>query len=39
VRIVVHGPEVRAEQFPKPAIRPYPNGYVASWTMKDGATV
>jgi acetyltransferase len=36
---VVHGPEVREEQLPKPAIRPYPNRYVSNWTMKDGAEV
>ncbi len=38
-RIVVHGPEVRAEQLPKPAIRPYPNRYVSQFSMKDGAEV
>jgi acetyltransferase len=38
-RIVLHGPEVREEQFPKPAIRPYPNRYVSNWTMKDGTEV
>ncbi|HXM44967.1 MAG TPA: bifunctional acetate--CoA ligase family protein/GNAT family N-acetyltransferase [Bryobacteraceae bacterium] len=38
-RIVVHGPEVGREQLPKLAIRPYPNRYVSSWTMKDGTDV
>jgi acetyltransferase len=38
-RVVVHGPEVREEQLPKPAIRPYPNRYVSPWTMKDGTQV
>jgi acetyltransferase len=36
-RIVIHGPEVRAEELPKPAIRPYPNRYVSPWTMRDNA--
>lgn len=38
-RIVLHDPETPAEQLPKLAIRPYPNQYVASWTMKDGKAV
>jgi len=38
-RVVVHGPEVREEQLPKPAIRPYPNRYISPWSMKDGALV
>jgi acetyltransferase len=38
-RIVVHGPEVSKEQLPKLAIRPYPNRYVSTWTMKDGSDV
>ena len=38
-RIVVHGPEVREDQLPKPAIRPYPDRYVSPWTMKDGGEV
>ena len=38
-RIVVHGPEVTEEQLPRPAIRPYPNRYVYTWTMKDGNDV
>jgi len=36
-RIVIHGPEVRAEKLPKPAIRPYPNRYVSPWTMRDNS--
>ena len=35
-RIVLHGPDVKLEQLPKPAIRPYPLQYVSAWTMKDG---
>ena len=36
-RIVVHGPEVCADELPKPAIRPYPSRYVSRWTMRDNA--
>jgi acetyltransferase len=38
-RVVVHGPEVNAEDLPKPAIRPYPSHYVAPFTMRDGTQV
>ena len=38
-RVVVHGPEVKEEDIPKTAIRPYPTRYVAQWTMKNGASV
>jgi acetyltransferase len=38
-RVVLHGPAVTLEQLPKPAIRPYPLQYVASWTMNDGNQV
>src|SRR5579862_7821832 len=38
-RVVVHGPEMRAEDLPKLAIRPYPYRYVSAWPMKDGAEV
>jgi len=38
-RVVVHGPEVREDQLPKSAIRPYPVQYVASWKLKDGMPV
>lgn len=34
-RIVLYGPEVAAEQLPKPAIRPYPMKYVSRWTMNN----
>ena len=29
--------EMREEQLPRPAIRPYPTQYVGEWTMKDGS--
>src|SRR5579862_1410969 len=38
-RMVLHGPEMRAEDLPKLAIRPYPDRYVSAWPMKDGAEV
>lgn len=38
-RIVLHDPELKVEDLPKPAIRPYPIQYVGSWTMKDGPEV
>ncbi len=38
-RVVVHGPEMTAEQLPEPAIRPYPVRLVSSWKMKDGSEV
>jgi acetyltransferase len=38
-RIEVHGSELRREQLPRPAIRPYPIQYVSSWVMKDGQAV
>ena len=38
-RILVHGPEVRREDLPRPAVRPYPAQYASPWTMKDGASV
>ena len=38
-RVVLHGPEMTAEQLPQSAIRPYPVKLVSSWTMKDGNEV
>jgi acetyltransferase len=38
-RVVVHGPEVTADQIPKAAIRAYPTRYVSRWTTKDGMAV
>jgi acetyltransferase len=38
-RIVLHPPEMTAEQLPKLAISPYPTRYVAAWTLKDGTSV
>jgi acetyltransferase len=38
-RVVLHGPEIREEELPRVAIRPYPTEYVTSWTMKDGTPV
>jgi acetyltransferase len=38
-RIILHGLDVQAKDFPRPAIRPYPVEYISSWTMNDGAAV
>ena len=38
-RVVVHGKEVREENLPKLAIRPYPAQYVGQYTLKDGTPV
>jgi acetyltransferase len=38
-RIVVHGQEMRTDELPKPAIRPYPTRYVSAGSMKDGGKV
>ena len=37
-RIVLFGREIRDEELPRPAIRPYPIEYVSQWKMKDGST-
>ncbi|MCU0532417.1 MAG: bifunctional acetate--CoA ligase family protein/GNAT family N-acetyltransferase [Hydrococcus sp. Prado102] len=39
VRMLLCEPTLTKEQLPKPAIRPYPLQYVASWTMPNGKTV
>jgi len=38
-RVVVHDSTVRAEQLPRPSIRPYPAQYVWEWRLKDGTEV
>ncbi len=38
-RVLLHSPEVREEDLPKPAIRPYPIQYVTAWRLKDGTPV
>jgi acetyltransferase len=38
-RIVLSGREVRDEDLPRPAIRPYPVEYVSEWMMKEGSSV
>ncbi len=35
-RIVLFGPEMKEEELPRPAIRPYPVQYVAPWTSRSG---
>jgi acetyltransferase len=38
-RVVAHGPNVKADELPRLAIRPYPSQYVRPWTMKNGDAV
>ncbi len=38
-RVVLHGPQVREEDLPRLAIRPYPLQYVQPWTLRDGTPV
>jgi acetyltransferase len=38
-RVIVHGPEVRACELPRPAIRPYPTQYIIPWKAEDGTQV
>ncbi len=38
-RVVLHEPEVSEEELPKLAICPYPQQYVAPWTLKDGSPI
>ncbi|HWR36140.1 MAG TPA: bifunctional acetate--CoA ligase family protein/GNAT family N-acetyltransferase [Clostridia bacterium] len=38
-RVVVHGLDVKEENLPKAAIRPYPMHLVSQWKMKDGEEV
>lgn len=37
-RVVLHGAEVKEEDLPKPAIRPYPTQYINTWTDSNGTT-
>ncbi len=38
-RIILHGPEVKTSDLPRPAIRPYPQRYVQPWTLKNGTPI
>ena len=38
-RVLLHSKTAEEEYLPPLAIRPYPNKYVAQWTMKDGQPV
>jgi acetyltransferase len=38
-RIVLHDPEIREENLPRLAIRPYPHQYVSTWKLKDGSPI
>ncbi|MDE3110303.1 MAG: bifunctional acetate--CoA ligase family protein/GNAT family N-acetyltransferase, partial [Acidobacteriota bacterium] len=38
-RIILHGSEIKHENLPRLAIRPYPLQYVGLWKMNDGAQI
>jgi acetyltransferase len=38
-RILLHDPEVREEDLPPLAIRPYPQQYVSTWKLRDGSSI
>ncbi|RUT03078.1 GNAT family N-acetyltransferase [Dulcicalothrix desertica PCC 7102] len=38
-RIVLHNLDIKQEQLPLPAIRPYPVQYISAWTMRNGKEV
>jgi acetyltransferase len=38
-RMVLFGHEIKDEELPHPAIRPYPIEYVSPWTTRDGSVV
>ncbi|HVP43287.1 MAG TPA: bifunctional acetate--CoA ligase family protein/GNAT family N-acetyltransferase [Terriglobales bacterium] len=38
-RIVLHGSEIRQDELPALAIRPYPTQYAGPWTMHDGTPI
>jgi acetyltransferase len=38
-RLVLHSREIREQDLPRPAIRPYPSLYAQPWTTKSGASV
>ena len=38
-RVILHGPDVREDDLPPLAIRPYPAQYVSPWKLRDGTAV
>jgi acetyltransferase len=38
-RIVLFGKDLKDDDLPRPAIRPYPAEYISQWTMKDASIV
>jgi acetyltransferase len=38
-RVVLHSNDVKDEQLPKLAIRPYPHQYVSDWKLKNGTPI
>jgi acetyltransferase len=38
-RVILHSSEVKEEELPKLAIRPYPTQYISHWNLDDGTSV
>lgn len=38
-RVILHDPDTKWENLPKPSIRPYPSQYVEKWKLKDQTEV
>lgn len=38
-RVILHDPQLKKENLPKPAIRPYPSQYVEKWQLQNGTEV
>ncbi|VXD22934.1 bifunctional acetate--CoA ligase family protein/GNAT family N-acetyltransferase [Planktothrix paucivesiculata] len=38
-RVVLHSPDTKPEDLPKPAIRPYPRQYITPWTSQKGMAI
>ena len=38
-RVVIHNRGMTEDKLPRPAIRPYPNQYIASWKLRGGTPV
>jgi acetyltransferase len=38
-RVVLHGPEIKETDLPRPAIRPYPAQYSGNWHARDGTAI
>lgn len=38
-RVLLHPPDAKEEDLPRPAVRPYPQQHVSEWAMKNGVGV